>query len=60
MAIDKAIVAKLEEYIYELCTPSHYVPEWCELIAYCLGYYGQVTVDMIDAVRLLKQQGKVK
>lgn len=50
----------LEQYIYETAGNDHYIPMWNEVLAYCSGYYDGVTLEMIQVVRELQTEGKVK
>lgn len=50
----------LEQYCYETAGNDHYIPGWDEVLAYCSGYYGEVTLDMIQVVRELQREGKIK
>ena len=33
---------------------------WVDMLAFCIGYYGEVTLDMIMVVRDLQREGKIK
>lgn len=49
----------LEEYLREIL-PGKTVPSWNEVLAFCVGYYGHVNLDMISVVRELQWEGKVE
>ncbi len=55
------IYIHLEQYAHTASrSVEGYVPHWSELMAYCLGYYGEVTQEMITVVMTLQHEGKVK
>ena len=50
----------LEHYVYDCKLSWHYIPDWADLLSYCSGYYGEVTLDMIQIVRKLQREGKIE
>lgn len=53
------IIMHLEHHIQETC-PEGYKPAWDELLAYCLGYYNYIDLDILFAVKRLQMEGKVE
>lgn len=51
----------LLQYLEENRKSEHPLLEnWDSLLAYCLGYYGEITMDHILVVRELQRQGMIK
>lgn len=51
------IVMHLMDYLKE--TGQYRALRWDGVLAYCLGYYGEITEDHLEAVRMLERLGAV-
>lgn len=50
----------LEEYLRETIEREKYVPEWYEVLAFCLGYYNLIDLDILAVVRELHREGLIR
>jgi hypothetical protein len=48
----------LDKYLHDSC-PEGYIPEWDEVLAYCLGYYNFIDLDILFAVKRLQLEGRI-
>lgn len=54
---------QIKEFLLDMYTtilPGKPVPEWFEVLAFCDGYYGKITVDMVSVVREMQREGYIK
>ena len=49
----------LEDYLQEI-QPFKHKPAWFDVLAFCEGYYGKITLDMVMVVREFQREGKVE
>lgn len=49
----------LEDYLQEI-QPDKVKPSWYDVLAFCEGYYGNITLDMVMTVREFQREGKVE
>lgn len=49
----------LEDYLHEI-KPFSWTPAWFDVLAFCEGYYGNITLDMVMVVREFQREGKVE
>lgn len=54
--IEMHLLQYLEENKKSTCP---LMENWCSILAYCLGYYGEITMEHILVVRELQRQGKI-
>lgn len=52
------IIMHLDKYLRDNC-PEGYIPEWDEVLAYCLGYYNFIDLDILFAVKRLQLEGRI-
>ena len=49
----------LEQYLRDIL-PNTYKPDWFDVLAFCDGYYGEITLDMVLVVREFQRDGRVR
>lgn len=57
MSNKSIILCHLYEYIRE--TDSYGKIDWSDVMAFCVGYYGTITIDIIQAVMELERTGAI-